>query len=147
MTKFASHLNNCSLEDAIKAFYNDNPFTNDLGININNISSDKILLSLKIEKRHTNVYNIAHGGVIMSLADTAIGAACLSLNKRVVTLDFNSNMLKAVPFGITIYAKTKIIHNGRQTIVVECSVEDDKNNLYCKSRATMFVLGQLQDNN
>lgn len=144
MTKFDLHLNDCTLEEAVKSFYEDNPFTKELGINIEKIDKGNVCISLAIEHRHTNVYRIAHGGVMMSLADTAIGAACLSINKRVVTLDFNINTLKAVPEDSIIRAKTQIIHNGRQTIVAECSIFDEEDNLCCKSRATMFVIGELQ---
>lgn len=144
MTKFDLHSDDCTLQDAVKSFYDDNPFTKDLGIVIDSIDNGNIAISLNIKHRHTNVYHIAHGGVMMSLADTAIGAACLSINRRVVTLDFNMNMLKSVPEGNTIKAKTQIIHSGRQTIVVECSIFDEENKLCCKSRATMFVLGRLQ---
>ncbi|TCS81925.1 PaaI family thioesterase [Pectinatus cerevisiiphilus] len=144
MSKFDFHLNNCTLEEAIKSFYDDNPFTKELGIIINKIDKGSVSISLNIKHCHTNVYNITHGGVLMSLSDAAIGAACLSLNKRVVTLDFNINLLRSVPEGNIITATTQIIHDGRQTVVGECSVFDSEGHLCCKSRATMFVLGQLQ---
>lgn len=145
MAKFNLHLVNNNLQDLIKSFYEDNPFTNDLGLVIDSIDNGTAVISLTIKHCHTNAYHISHGGVLMSLADTAMGAACLSLNKRVVTLDFNINMLKSVPEGDTIKAKTQVLHNGRKTVVIECSVFDKMNNLCCTSRATMFVLGQLQE--
>ncbi|WP_196593616.1 PaaI family thioesterase [Pectinatus sottacetonis] len=138
------HLDDCTLNEAIKSFYNDNTFTKNLGIISDKVDDNTTVTKLDIKHCHTNVYNIAHGGVMMSLADTAIGAACLRLNKRVVTLDFNINMLKAVPQGDTITAKTQVIHNGKQTIVVECAISDNTDRLCCKSRATMFVLGEFQ---
>ncbi|WP_182187449.1 PaaI family thioesterase [Pectinatus frisingensis] len=143
MSKFNFHLNE-SLESAIRSFYDDNPFTKDLGVVIDKIDYGRIDISLKVEHRHTNIYQITHGGVLMSLSDAAIGAACLSLNKRVVTLDFSINLLRAVPEGHTIKTQTEIIHNGKQTVVAECSIFDETNKLCCKSRATMFVVGQLQ---
>ena len=39
-------------------------------------------MSLTILHEHTNVYGIAHGGVIMTLCDTAMGAACLSFTQK-----------------------------------------------------------------
>lgn len=143
MTKFNLNIDGYTLEEAIKSFYDDNPFTKSLGMQIDEICGGDVTISLKIKHVHTNVYDIAHGGVLMTLADTAIGAACLSLNKRVVTLDLNINMLKAVAQGSTVTAKAHIIHNGRQTVVGECSIFDEKNNLCCQSRATMFVLGEF----
>ncbi|BDA10933.1 hypothetical protein MU1CBH_19610 [Megamonas funiformis] len=78
-----------SISDYINNFYEDNPFTKHLGVDIVSIDKGNVCVSLTIKHEHTNVYGIAHGGVIMSLCDMAMGAACLSVGKKVVTLDFN----------------------------------------------------------
>ena len=72
-----------SVSDYINHFYDDNPFTNHLGVDIISINEGKVSVALKIKHEHTNVYGIAHGGVIMSLCDMAMGAACLSMSKKV----------------------------------------------------------------
>ena len=127
----------------INNFYDDNPFTRGLGVKIISIEKGNAAVSLKIEHEHTNVYGIAHGGVIMSLCDMAVGAVCLSVKKKVVTLDFNINIMKSVPEGETALVKSTILHDGRSTIVAEASVFNGKNQLCAKARASLFVVGHI----
>ena len=96
-----------SINDYINHFYDDNPFTSHLGVDIISIKEGNVCVALKIQHEHTKVYGIAHGGVIMSLCDMAMGAACLSLGKKVVTLDFNINVIKSINQADTALVKGK----------------------------------------
>ncbi len=127
----------------ITNFYDDNPFTKYLGIKIISVNEGNVCMSLTILHEHTNVYGIAHGGVIMTLCDTAMGAACLSLRKKVVTLDFNINILKSIDKQDTAIIKSNIIHNGKSTMVAECEIFNDNNKLCAKARGTFFVIGTI----
>ncbi|MFA6848832.1 MAG: PaaI family thioesterase [Selenomonadaceae bacterium] len=128
------------VEQYIMSFYEDNPFVQLLHINIDKIASGNVQLSMKVLHEHTNVYKIAHGGALMSIADTAMGAACLSCKKRVVTLDFSMNFLKAVPENATAYANASIIHDGSSTMVGECDLTDKSGEIFGKAHGTFFVL-------
>jgi len=134
-----------AVKQHILAFYKENPFVKYLGMGIIEIQSGEVKLALFVEHEYTNMYKIAHGGVLMSLADTAMGAACLSCNKKVVTLDFNMNMIKAAPEATQIFAFGRILHDGSRTMVAECELVDDKNNLLAKARGTFFVLERLME--
>ena len=130
-----------SISDYINNFYEDNPFTKHLGVDIVSIDKGNVCVSLTIKHEHTNVYGIAHGGVIMSLCDMAMGAACLSVGKKVVTLDFNINILKSIDMEDAAIVKGMII--GRSTVVAECEVFNKDNKLCAKARGTFFVIGRL----
>ena len=132
-----------SISDYINNFYEDNPFTKHLGVDIVSIDKGNVCVSLTIKHEHTNVYGIAHGGVIMSLCDMAMGAACLSVGKKVVTLDFNINILKSIDMEDVAIVKGIIIHNGRSTVVTECEVFNKDNKLCAKACGTFFVIGRL----
>ena len=112
-----------SISDYINNFYEDNPFTKHLGVDIVSIDKGNVCVSLTIKHEHTNVYGIAHGGVIMSLCDMAMGRSLfLVWEKKVVTLDFNINILKSIDMEDVAIVKGMIIHNGRSTVVAECEV-------------------------
>jgi acyl-CoA thioesterase len=132
------------VEQYIMSFYEDNPFVQLLHINIDKIASGNVQLSMKVLHKHTNVYKIAHGGALMSMADTAMGAACLSCKKRVVTLDFGMNFLKAVPESATAYANASIIHDGSSTMVGECDLTDKSGEIFGKAHGTFFVLEKFE---
>ena len=130
-----------SISDYINNFYEDNPFTKHLGVDIVSIDKGNVCVSLTIKHEHTNVYGIAHGGVIMSLCDMAMGAACLSVGKKVVTLDFNINILKSIDMEDVAIVKGMIIHNGRSTVVTECEVFNKDNKFsFCLSSIKSALL-------
>ena len=67
---------------------------------------------------------VLHGGVLMTLADTA-GAVCAFLNlpagARTSTIESKTNFLGAVREG-TVLARSRPLHVGKTTIVVETDV-------------------------
>lgn len=131
------------VEKYILSFYDDNPFVQYLHMDILNIGSGEVRLALQVVHEHTNVYKIAHGGVLMSMGDTAMGAACLSCRKRVVTLDFHMNFIRAVPTGQQVIARGRVVHNGLRTMVCECDLLDEAGQVFAKSGGTFFVTGHF----
>lgn len=125
----------------ILSFYDDNPYVKHLRMKVEEIKSGSATISMVVAPdTHTNVYHVAHGGALMSAGDTAMGAACLTLHKKVVTLEMNINCVKAVPENIKIFAASHILHDGARTLVAECDITDDAGNLYAKLRGTFFVI-------
>lgn len=119
------------------------PFSKFIGMdNITSVARGEVKVELEVRHDHLNIHGIAHGGVLMAMADTAMWAACSSVNKKVVTLDFNMNMMRAVPENLTIHAVGKILHNGARTLVVECDIVDKAEKIYARARATFFVMGK-----
>ncbi len=125
-------------------FYHDNPFLQYLHIDVTSIEWGRVRLDMDVKHEHTNVYGIVHGGVTMTMADTAMGAACLACNKRVVTLDCTLNFIRAIPEGLHAYALGKVIHNGEHTMICEAEVYDEHDTLCVKTQATFFVLKEFQ---
>ena len=79
------------------------------------------------------------------MADTAMGAKCLALNKRVVTISLTIEFMHAIMTGTRIMTDAKVLHDGRQTMVCECNIVDAAGKLYAKSSATFFVTGLLDE--
>lgn len=133
------------LKTRLTSTYDHNPFVNLLKMEIGEIGEGQAeILMPVLHELHTNLYGVAHGGALASLADTAMGVACATTGKRVVTLELNMNYLHGPTAQPTIRAIAKVIHNGARTMVVECEVLDQKNALLAKARATFFVIGQFK---
>ncbi|MBP3400279.1 MAG: PaaI family thioesterase [Selenomonadales bacterium] len=135
-----------SLSEAIRTFYDKNPFVQHLDMQIDYISDGKTRLVMMVdEAKHTNFYGVAHGGALASLADTAMGSACLSVGKKVVTIEMNFNCIKPAPAGRNIVAEASILHNGSKTIIAEAEIRGEDGTLLVKARGSFFVIGQLTD--
>ena len=133
------------LEEVLQKIYEKNPFIHLLEMKLESGTGEGALFSMPIVSGiHTNLHGNAHGGAILSLADTSMGASCAFHNKKVVTLDINMNYLKPALPGKMLYAQSKIIHNGRTTLVIECEVRDEDKNFIAKSIGTFFVVRKFQ---
>lgn len=81
----------------------------------------------------------------MTLADTAMGAACLELGKKVVTMQLGTEFLHSVPLTERIITKAKVLHDGRRTMACECEMLSREGKLFAKAHGTFYVLGQLEE--
>jgi 1,4-dihydroxy-2-naphthoyl-CoA hydrolase len=85
---------------------------------------------------------ILHGGVLMTLADSA-GAVCAFLNMpegaRTSTIESKTNFLGAVRSG-TVRARSRPLHIGKATVVVETDVLDESGRLVARTMQTQAVL-------
>lgn len=130
------------LKEHLLQMYDRNPYVHFLNMKIAALEEGRCELAMPVEAdKHTNLYNIAHGGALASLADTAMGAACSSLGKKVVTLDLNMNFIAAAAPQPAVRAVGTVVHNGRSSMVAEADIFDGKGALILKSRGTFFVVG------
>lgn len=127
-------------EKKLKAFYEMDSFIHFLDFRIVFFEKEQVNLQVRLKKEYANALNIVHGGVLMTLADTAMGAACMTCQKKVVTLDINFNFIKAVSINGTIHAVAKVLHDGKRTMVTEAEILDENHSLCAKARGTFFVI-------
>jgi uncharacterized protein (TIGR00369 family) len=103
---------------------------------------EEVRVRLEATPELLNDIGILHGGVTMTLADTAAGR-CTVLNlpegANTATVESKTNFLRAVRAG-TIEAAARPIHIGRTMIVVETEVRDPDDRLVAKVIQTQLVL-------
>ncbi|MEX5285779.1 PaaI family thioesterase [Selenomonas sputigena] len=124
-------------------FYHHNPFIDYIRAQVVPLPDGTVELRLTIEQQHTNLYNIVHGGVLMTLADTAMGAAALARNKKVVTMSLSMDFMHAVPLAKTITATGICLHDGSHAMTLESEIVDAEGKLYAKAHGTFYVLGKF----
>ena len=126
-------------------FFHQNTFADHMNVEVVPEEGGSVHLELVVEEYHTNLYNIVHGGVLMTLADTAMGAACLELGKKVVTVQLGIEFLHSVPLTERIITKAKVLHDGRRTMACECEMLSREGKLFAKAHGTFYVLGQIEE--
>ena len=119
------------------------PLARTLGIRAREYTPERVVLSMEWAPGLCTVAGILHGGVIMSLADSA-GGACALLNlpadaSGTSTIESKTNFLGVVRGG-EVTAISTALHRGRTTIVVETSVTDSNGKLVAKTTQTQMVL-------
>lgn len=122
------------------------PFAKNLGFKVIQVDLERVVIEMPIvEEQHANYVGVVHGGVIMSIADMAMGFACGNLGKLTTTLDMNINFIKSVKANGSLRAIASVLHNGRQTLVSEVEVYNGDGILAAKARGTFFVTGNLDE--
>ncbi|HEY1419687.1 MAG TPA: PaaI family thioesterase [Candidatus Dormibacteraeota bacterium] len=90
----------------------------------------------------TNHSGFVHGGLISTLADSAMGRSLRTLKPgvaRAMSFDLKLNFIAAARIGETLRAKGRVIHAGRRTAVTECRVEGEDHRLVATASATFAV--------
>jgi uncharacterized protein (TIGR00369 family) len=119
----------------------ENQITNHLGFALIVAERGKVVLRMRVGKKHLQVHGVVHGGVLAALADTAGGLAtymAAPLGTRVATIEMKINYLEAVEGG-SVAAEAIVVRIGRHVAVVDCDITDDAHRLVGKALMTFFV--------
>ena len=132
-------------EEHLYEIYDRNPYVRFLDMKIVHLEYGCAELTMPVESdKHTNLYNMAHGGALASLADTSMGVACATTGKKVVTLEMNMNFIKGATPQKALRGLAKVVHNGKTTMVAEVDITDEVGDLILKARATFFIVGKFE---
>jgi uncharacterized protein (TIGR00369 family) len=95
--------------------------------------------------RHANPMGTVHGGILIDLADAAMGCAVASLlqpEETFTTLELGANFLKPV-WKASLTATGHVVKRTRSTCLVEADVVDEAGSLVCHAHSTcMFLHGE-----
>ena len=92
------------------------------------IEGKKAILKGHITETSNNPYNIAHGGFIFGLGDTAMGVAASSTGKNAVTLSATINYLKPST-GKYLIAEAEVIKSGKKICYLQTNIYNDNEEL------------------
>lgn len=113
-----------------------------LNIKVEELSEDKIVLSMPISDATRQPYGLLHGGVSMVLAETAASFhACwgVDLNEKLpVGIEINGSHLNSADSG-NVRAVGKVLRKSASLIVHEIEIiHVETNQVLCVSRVTNF---------
>ena len=119
------------------------PYAETLGLELLAASPDEVRGRIVWEERLTTAAGLLHGGVLMGLADT-VGAYCAFLNlpegsSATATIESKTNFFAAVRSGV-VEARSRPLHRGSRTIVVETDVFDEAGKHVARVTQTQAVL-------
>nr|WP_054549852.1 PaaI family thioesterase [Lysinibacillus sphaericus] len=89
-----------------------------------------------------NTIKVPHGGIVATIADAAmVGLASRSVPEgyNVVTTNMNISYI-ATTTNKELIARGRFVHKGRQTLVMECDVEDETGRRLAIATGSFFVI-------
>ncbi len=91
-------------KDIVAKMYDNDPFSQWLGIEVEHIDVGTCTLSMTIRKEMLNGFVIAHGGITYSLADSALAFAANTHGRQSVSIDTSINHTEPLREGDKILA-------------------------------------------
>jgi len=124
------------------------PFLKLLGVRCLSAEMGKgeILLALKPE--HTNTWDVAHGGVLLTLMDVAMAVAARSGDpgdRSVVTVEMKNNFMQATNGVLRVKADT--VRRTATMAFCEAKLYNDQGEICCMATGTFQFLKRLATKN
>ena len=124
------------------------PFLKLLGVRFLNAEMGKgeILLALKPE--HTNTWDVAHGGVLLTLMDVAMAVAARSGDpgdRSVVTIEMKNNFMQAAKGILRVKADT--VRRTATMAFCEAKLYNDQGEICCMATGTFQFIKRLATKN
>lgn len=113
-----------------------------LGIEFVSYEDGVCTMRLEADERHSNPMGTIHGGVVVDLADAAMGMAFFSSldpGESFTTLELKINFLRPFWTG-TLVAHGRVVQRGRTVGMTECDVLDADGRLIARASSTCMTL-------
>ena len=96
---------------------------------------------LQAERKHCNTGGMIHGGLLVTMADLALCAACREGAEgiRAITVSLNSEFLSAGKEGDFVEAKAQLTRRGKSMAFARCDIVADGKTLMTASAVTRLV--------
>jgi uncharacterized protein (TIGR00369 family) len=124
------------------------PFVEQLGLELHRFGDGLAEVQVDLEKAHLNSWEVAHGGVLMTMLDVAMAHAARSIHAKepghgpgLVTVEMKTSFMR--PAEGRLVAKGKLLHRSTTMAFCEGSVYDEDHHLCAHATATFKYLRKL----
>ena len=122
----------------VKKMMNGDAFSQWLGIEVLEISEGFCKLQMKVRDEMTNGFNIAHGGISYSLADSCLAFAANSDGIQSLSIETSITHTKKVESGDILTATSKGIDNTNKTAMYDISITNQDNIEIAHFKGTVY---------
>lgn len=92
-------------EEIVSAMFDNDPFSQWLGIEVLEVKEGSCRLQMKIRKEMLNGFALAHGAITYAIADSALAFAANSYGKKSLSVDTSINHIESLNEGDVIFAE------------------------------------------
>jgi uncharacterized protein (TIGR00369 family) len=121
------------------------PVSRLVGFRMTEAREGVVVMELEVEEHHTSPPGSAHGGILVDVADAAMGCAYGTLlddaGATWTTIELKVNYLRPAFPGDRIRAEGRVVHAGRTLALTECDVTNaETGKLLARSSSTVMRL-------
>lgn len=131
------------LRDKLLHFCNDNePFLTHNYMRMTDADDGTATIVLPMQENSLNRWGGAHGGILFSLCDVAMGMAIMTLRQEtMVTVNAAIDYLSAAPAGSTLTAVGKVDRLGGKLAFASAEIHDEHGRLVVQTHCVMCFTG------
>ena len=129
-------------KDVVSHMMKNDLFSQWLGIEVVEIREGYSRIQMTLRKEMINGFDVIHGGIAFSLADSAFAFACNNRNNLSLALDTNISFTKTTKPGDTLTAEARELHNGRSTGLYLITVTNQNDEQVALFKGTCFRTGK-----
>ena len=118
--------------------YDNDPFSQWLGIKCMEIKKGKCILEMKVRKEMLNGFDIAHGGIAYSLADSALAFASNSHGRKSVSIETSISHTVSLKAGDRIKAVAKEINLSNKIGIYEVVITNQEKKIVGIFKGTVY---------
>ena len=119
----------------------DNGFMSYNGLYIVEAKENYVKIGVDITEKSLNPFGIVHGGLIYTLADSAMGIALATTGKSGVTLNSTIDYLTPGK-GKKLFADTEIVKDGKSIVVFRVNIKDENDTLVSVASGTYYIINK-----
>lgn len=118
------------------------PFVELLAMRVLAVEPGAVSISARPDRSHLNINGAVHGGYLVSLLDTAMGCACLSLleaGEEYTTLELKTSFLRPLLQKQNVRAEATVAKRGSRIVFAEAKVVAGNGDLIAHASCTCLV--------
>ena len=122
----------------VNKMYDQDAFSQWLGIEIVDVSEGYCQLKMKVRKEMLNGFHIAHGGIAYSLADSALAFASNSHGRKSLSVETSISHMVSIKAGEMLTAMTKELSRSDKISVYLITITNNENQEIANFKGTVY---------
>lgn len=119
------------------------PFSIWMGVEMEEARTGFCRINCTVTDSMLNGFSVTHGGIIFSLADTALAFSAATYGRVSLAIDNSISFLKKSTNGDKIFAISEVIHITHKTGVFEVNVKNSSDELIALMKGTVYRTGEI----
>ena len=126
------------LEAILKKVNDEDAFAKTVGMQVVELSPGCAKALMEVTDDHVNLFRMAHGGVIFSIADHACEAAGNSFGEPAVAIQNNIHFLSPGKPGDRLEATARVVHRTRRIGLIEAVVRNQRQEILAQCHMVIY---------
>ncbi len=131
-----NHSNSAS--DIVNHMLNNDPFSRWMGIEIMEVNKGFCKITCPVKEDMMNGFNITHGGIIFSLADSALAFASATYGRVALAIDNSISFTQKTSVGDILIAEAECINLTHKTGLFEIRVTKSSGQLIALMKGSVY---------